>query len=176
MDVDLLQEEEYAIGGLSPYSYYHGWCFPQNMEFYNRFVCFNNVPKSLIEEWKRIYIFLLKKETFLWHGKRLLLKNPANTGRVKLLLDMFPDAKFVHISRNPYDLYFSMSRFMRTVIPLYCLQTPPFDEIEELILNLYAEIYNSYFIEKKLIPAGNLVEIKYEDFIENPIREIKKNL
>ena len=121
-------------------------------------------------------IFLLKKRDVSMDGKRLLLKNPANTGRVKLILDMFPDAKFVHISRNPYDLYFSMSRFMRTVIPLYCLQTPPFDEIEELILNLYAEIYNSYFIEKKLIPAGNLVEIKYEDFIENPIREIKKNL
>ncbi len=105
------------------------------MEFYNRFVCFNNVPKSLIEEWKRIYISIKKRDVSM-DGKRLLLKNPANTGRVKLILDMFPDAKFVHISRNPYDLYFSMSMFMRTVIPLYCLQTPPpFDEIEELILN-----------------------------------------
>lgn len=98
MDVDLPQEEEYTICGLSPYSYYHSWCFPQNMEFYNRFVCFNNVPKSLIEEWKRIYISIKKRDVSM-DGKRLLLKNPANTGRVKLILDMFPDAKFVHISR-----------------------------------------------------------------------------
>lgn len=74
MDVDLPQEEEYAVGGLSKYSYYHGWCFPQNMEYYNRFVCFKGVPDSSIEEWKKIYLFLLKKETFLWDAGVYFLK------------------------------------------------------------------------------------------------------
>ncbi len=175
MGVDLPQEEEYAIGGFSPFSYYHGWCFPWNMEFYNRFVCFNGFPSSVIEKWKKFYLYLVKKETFFWGGRRLLLKNPANTGRIKLLLEMFPEAKFIHIQRNPYHLYYSMVRFMRTVIPLYCIQTPPpFKIVEELMLQLYVEIYRKYFEERVLIPAGNLVEVRYEDFIRDPLEEVRR--
>ena len=57
MDADFPQEDEYAIGAFSPYSYYHGWCFPKNMDFYNRFVCFNDVKKKDIEDWKKIYLY-----------------------------------------------------------------------------------------------------------------------
>jgi hypothetical protein len=58
----------------------------------------DNIPKNVIEEWKEIYLYLLKKETLYRDGKRLVLKNPANTARVTLLLEMFPNARFVHIS------------------------------------------------------------------------------
>ena len=35
------------------------------------------------------------------------------------------------------------------------------------------EIYKKYFIEKKIIPEGNFIEVKYEDFISNPLKEMK---
>ncbi len=64
---------------------------------------------------------------------------------------MFPDAKFIHIHRNPYHVFLSMMRFMRIVIPLYCVLNPPeIDIIENNIMNFYKEIYKKYFIEKKL--------------------------
>ncbi|HEC92641.1 MAG TPA: sulfotransferase [Candidatus Atribacteria bacterium] len=119
--------------------------------------------------------FPTKKRDFSMGCRRLLLKNPANTSRVKLLLEMFPNAKFVHICRNPYDLYFSMIRFMRTVIPLYCIQIPPpFEEVEELMMKLYVEMHQRYFLDRQLIPDGSLVEIRYEDFIDNPLGEVRK--
>ncbi|MCD6222495.1 MAG: sulfotransferase, partial [Thermoplasmata archaeon] len=31
-----------------------------------------------------------------------------------------------------------------------------------------------YFKEKELIPEGNLVEVRYEDFVSNPFKEIKR--
>jgi len=40
LGADLPQEDIYALGALSPYSYYHGWCFPQNMERYNNYIDF----------------------------------------------------------------------------------------------------------------------------------------
>jgi len=174
MDADFPQEDEYALGAFSPYSYYHGWCFPKNMDFYNRFVCFNDVSKKYIEDWKKVYTYLIKKVTLKVEGKPLVIKNPSNTGRIKLLLEMFPDAKFVHIQRNPYHVFLSMMRFMRIVIPLYCVQNPPrIDIVENSMMNLYEEIYKNYFIEKKLVPKGNFVEVKYEEFIDNPIKELK---
>ncbi len=175
MDADLPQEEEYALGGTSIYSYYHGWIFPKNMEYYNNFVLLDNVPQYIIDNFKRHYINLLKKATYKNNGKRLLLKNPSNTARIKILLDLFPDAKFVHIQRNPYHQYLSMIRFMKLVIPLYCVQNPPsFDIIEKKMMNLYAKMYKKYFKERTLIPKRNLVEIRYEDFINDPYSETKK--
>ncbi|MDG6219801.1 MAG: sulfotransferase, partial [Candidatus Thermoplasmatota archaeon] len=142
MGADLPQEDEYALGGTSVYSYYHGWCFPKNMRLYDRYVWLDDVPERVVEEFKRNYLYLLKKASFKNKGRCLLSKNPSNTARVKLLLDMFPDAKFVHIHRNPYHQYLSMVRFMKTVIPLYCLQTPPpFEQVEGHLLDMYEHMY-----------------------------------
>jgi hypothetical protein len=175
MDADFPQEDEYALGAFTPFSYYHGWSFPKNMDFYNRFVCFNKVPKEYIEEWKKVYLYLIKKVILNENDKRIVIKNPSNTGRIKLLLEMFPDAKFVHIHRNPYHVFLSMMRFMRIVIPLYCVQNPPkIDIIENSMMNLYEEIYKNYFKDRDLIPKGNFVEVKYEDFVINPLSELKK--
>jgi omega-hydroxy-beta-dihydromenaquinone-9 sulfotransferase len=175
MGADLPQEEEYGIGGMSVYSYYHGWCFPKNMNLYDRYVWLDDVSDRVVEDFKKTYLYLLKKASFKNAGRCLLLKNPSNTARVKVLLELFPDAKFVHIHRNPFHQYLSMVRFMRTVIPLYCLQTPPpFEQVEKHLLGMYERMYKKYLSERSLIPEGNLVEVSYEDFVSDPMVELKR--
>lgn len=174
MHADFPQEDQYAVGAFSPYSYYHGWCFPKNMDFYNRYVLMDDVSDFDIQRWKDVYLYLLKKVTLAVGGKRLVLKNQDNTAKVKLLLEMFPDAKFVLIQRDPYDLYYSMLKFMRMVIPLYCVQNPPlFDAVEDSMMDLYAKMFRKYLKERSLIPKGNLIEVKYEDFIREPMEIIQ---
>jgi hypothetical protein len=174
MNADYPQEDQYAIGAFSPYSYYHGWCFPQNMEFYNNFVCMDNVPQDEIEKWKQTYLYLLKKITLQQHGKQLVLKNQDNTGKVKLLLEMFPEAKFIFLYRNPYTLYYSMMKFMRIAIPRYCVQTPPaIEDVERSMMNLYARMMKKYLTERKKIPPENLVEVRYEDYLSDPLPQIE---
>jgi len=174
MGTDLPQEEEYAIGAFIPYAYYNGWIFPKSMGFYNKFVCMNNISKNVIDEWKETYLYFLKKLTYYRDGKRLILKNPAHTARIKHLLEMFPDAQFINIYRNPYYLYYSMMRFLRIVVPIYCIQKSDMQTLEGHMLDLYTQMYKKYFEERSLIPEGNLVEIKYEDFIQNPLKNVKK--
>jgi hypothetical protein len=174
MGTDLPQEEEYAIGAFIPYAYYNGWIFPKNMGFYNNFVCMDNVSKAVKDEWKETYLYFLKKLTFYRDGRRLILKNPAHTARIKILLEMFPDAQFINISRNPYHLYYSMMRFLRIVVPIYCLQKHDMQKLEGHMLDLYAQMYKKYFKERSLIPEGNLVEIQYEDFIQNPLENVER--
>jgi hypothetical protein len=174
MDAEYPQEDQYAIGAFCPYSYYHGWCFPKNMELYNASVCMENVPEETIEKWKRCYLYILKKITFAQHGKQLILKNQDNTGKIKLLLEMFPDAKFIFLYRNPYDLYFSMMKFMRITIPRFCIQKPPsLEVVEESMLKLYSQMIKKYIMERRLIPKNNLVEICYEKFIDQPYQEMQ---
>jgi hypothetical protein len=180
MHVDFPQEDQYAVGAFSPYSYYHGWCFPKKMEYYNKYVIMDNVSQKDIQKWKDIYLYILKKVSYYVKGKRLILKNQDNTAKVKLLLEMFPNAKFLLITRNPYSLYYSMMKFMRIVIPLYCVQKPPDIKIvEESMMNLYERMFKKYLKEHNLIPKDNLLEVKYEDLISQPyitIKKIYKNL
>ncbi len=173
MNADFPQEDQYAIGAFSPFSYYHGWCFPQNMEFYNNYVCMDNVSQHNIDAWKQIYLYIIKKITLQQNGKQLVLKNQDNTGKIKLLLELFPDAKFIFLYRNPYTLYCSMMKFIRITLPRFCIQNPPeIEDVEQIMMQLYIRMIQKYLNERSNIPPGNLVEVRYEDFISRPMAQM----
>ncbi len=173
MSPELPQEEEYALGALTPYAYYNAWMFPRNIRRYHRFVSFKGVERRIVAEWKRAYLKLLRKLTFASGGRRLLLKNPANTARVRLLLEMFPRAQFVFVHRNPYEVYRSKWHFLTRVLPLYCVQEPPgIQELQEAVFDLYEETTRAYLEARSLIPQGALAEVAYADLIRDPLATV----
>jgi omega-hydroxy-beta-dihydromenaquinone-9 sulfotransferase len=175
LGADLPQEEEYALGNISPYSFYNGWIFPKNMDLYNNYVDFQNVSEREIKEFKRIFHYYIQKLTLYYHGKQLLLKNPSNTARIKILHEMYPDAKFIHIYRNPYHVYLSMKRNIEKEMILYCLQKPPSWEVfEKAMVDMYKRMFKKYFNEIKQVPKENQIDVKYEDLMQNPLGEIKR--
>ena len=175
MAVDHPQEDQYAVGGFKPYSYSHGYCFPKNIEFYNRYVTFDNVRQNEIDDWKNIYLYLIKKITYKVNGKQILSKNQDNTAKIKEILELFPNAKFILMKRNPYNLYYSMMKFLRIVLPLFTIQKlPPIEKVEDSMMTLYEKMFKKYLNTKYLIPKGNLIEVKYEDLISNPLDIIEK--
>lgn len=173
--LDSPEEEEYALGNMSPYCFYHGWFFPKNMKkFFNKFALFDGVSEQVKTEWKIIYVKFLKKVTYSVNGKRLVIKNPANTARIKILLEIFPDAKFIHIYRNPYVVYASTKHFYQNILPYYAFQDISEEEIEENIITFYQKLMQAFLNLKNTIPPENFAEIKYEDFEKNEIEEMRK--
>lgn len=149
LGVDLPQEDEYGIGNISPYSFYHGWCFPKNRDFYYSFVHFDGVSKYRVDDWKKTYLYYIKKVSLYNNGKQLVLKNSSNTGRVKLLLELFPNAKFIHIFRNPYYVFLSMKRNIEKEMTLYCVQKPADQEnFEMAMVKMYNRMYEKFLEEK----------------------------
>ncbi len=174
MDADLPYEEEYAIANLSPYSFYHGWYFPRRIDHYfKQQVTFEGDENETIEKWRQVYSYFLKKITYKNNGKRIMLKSLVNTGKIKLLLEMFPDAKFIHIYRNPYKVYFSTWKLYKRILPIFSFQHVKIEQFDKLIIKFYKELYAKYFEEKKLIPKENLVEIRYEDFVKEPVETLE---
>jgi hypothetical protein len=171
MSASLPYEDEYAMANLSPYSFYHGWYFPRKINHYFRkYVLFENVSDEIVEKWKLTYSYLLKKISYKHKGKKILLKSLVNTGRIKLLLDTFSDSKFIHIYRNPYKVYLSTWRLYEKILPLFSFQHVKREEMDSFILEFYKKIYTKYLDEKKLIPKENIVELKYENFIKDPVK------
>ncbi len=168
-------EDEYAILHASPYSYYLGLYFPRRTyDLFKKFVLFERVDKQTRKRWKQVYLRILKKLTFSSNGKRLVLKNPMNTGRINLLLEMFPDAKFIHIYRNPYSVYCSLRRLHTSKAHTNFMQSFSDEEREDVIISMYRELMQSYLIQKEAIPSGNLVELKYEYFVNNQMEELER--
>ena len=174
MGSDEPTEEEYSIGAMSVYGFYNGFIFPRNFDFYSRYNSFDTCSKKDVEKWKKTYTYFLKKMTLRYDGKMLFLKNPTSTYRIKYLLEMFPNAKFIHIYRNPYDMYASTLRFYREVFAIYALQTWDDDLLQQCIIDNYVEMYQKLQQERSLIPEENIIDIKYEDFIKDPMSHIER--
>ena len=56
-----------------------------------------------------------KALTFANRGRRLVLKSPPHTAAYPTLLKLFPDARFVHVVRDPYAVYPSTLHLWRVL-------------------------------------------------------------
>jgi len=169
----LPKEEEFAIGNMGIESMASALYFPaKSSEYVDRFVLFKGNPKEK-ENWKRNHSFFLKKISFKNIGKRLLLKSPFDTGRVNEILEVYPDAKFIHIHRHPYAVYSSNEELFEGVLPQTAFHCIGNEEMEQHLLYSYKATYRKYFAERELIPKKNLYEVSYEDFIGNELNYLE---
>ena len=174
MRAGLPYEEEYALANMCTQSFYHAWYFPRKWDHYFRkYVLFDGIGEKEKNKWRNAYIRLLKKIAYKHDGKTILLKSPVNTGRIKELLEIFPDAKFLHIYRNPYRVYLSTWKLYRKILPIFSFQHIDMEELDRNIITFYRETYKKYLKERHLIPDGNLVEISYETFYTDPMYNLE---
>ena len=160
-------EDELDLGAMTGLSPCLGWYFPRERAEYDRSLTFDGMPSPEVARWGRALTTFLKKLT-VRHGCPLVLKSPPHTARVRLLLDLFPDARFVHIHRHPYDVFRSTRHTIRTVQPAFRFQdAPPPDD--ESILRTYTAMYDAYFTQRRLVPAGRLCEVGFDDLRRNPV-------
>lgn len=164
-------EDEFALAILSLRSPLLSWPFPRREQYYDQDLTFQNSSRQGLEKWKNSLLLLCKKIT-LKYQCRIIFKSPAHTARIKLLLEMFPEALFIHIHRNPYTVFLSTRKLYDTAIPGSYLQKPKLDQINDGILRRYRLMYDAFFEQVNLIPKENYVEIGFEDFEQDLIATI----
>lgn len=171
MDIADPQEDEFALCSLAAPSVALGWGFPRNAARYDRYLTFRDATAEEVAEFRHSLLHFVRKLSSKY-GKPLVLKSPAHTGRVRILLDMFPDARFIHIRRNPFDVFQSTEHMIRTVSPWHALQRANHD-VRELVLRQYREIYDAYFDDLPMIATGRMCEIRFEDLEARPIEVLE---
>ena len=163
--VDLPQEEEFALTNMMPYTYYNFWFFPKRqLEYARRYMLFEGATDEELRTFADTFDKLIRISLWNTHGTQFLSKNPPHTGRVPELLKMFPNARFIYLMRNPYTVFESTRAFFtNTIQPLKLHDISP-EELESNILEVYTMLYRKYMADRDLIPAGQLIEVKFEDF------------
>lgn len=165
-------EDEFAIASYCGVSPYVRFLFPVTAD--NGYTELDpcELEREALERWKEAFIMFLKKLT-LSEGKRMVLKSPPHMGRIRTLLELFPDAQFVHIVRNPYAVYLSTQRLWRNSLGFAHLQQPDEGLVDELILSWYSRLFSLFERDKGLIPRGALHEMKFEDLEADPLGSLK---
>jgi hypothetical protein len=167
------QEDEFALALLSGKSPYLGWIFPRNRDYYDKFLTFREASAADIAAWRAAFELFAKKLT--WKYKRpLVLKSPGHTCRIKLLLEIFPGAKFVHIHRNPFAVFPSWRKTLLANFEIQRVQRPRTDDLDDWIIRHYRVMHDIFFEERGLIPAGHFVDLAFEDLERDPVGEVRR--
>lgn len=141
LGLDLPQEEEFALCNRCGHSFYVGWYFPRRMdELFRKYVLFEGLSEPERIGWSETYLDVLKKATIRTNGRPLVLKNPVNTARIPTLLQLFPQAKFIHVYRDPYTVFKSTLNFHRATLDMVAFQKIPDSEIERNVLTFYRDM------------------------------------
>ncbi len=170
---DRPQEDEFALSMFGVGSPYKTIAFPNNAPVDQEYLDMQGVSETGLRQWKRAFKQFLQQITYKT-GKRLVLKSPPHTARIKTLKGMFPDAIFIHIVRDPYVVFPSTVNLWRTLYKTHGMQTPSYVGLEELVLKTFIRMYEKLEEGKKLLAPKQFYELRYEDLVKNPEAEMVK--
>jgi hypothetical protein len=173
MTTDSPEEEEFALCRLTFLSPYLGWAFPERAAHYDRYLTFRDVPQREVERWQAAFLLFARK--LAWKYRRpLIFKSPPHTARIRLLLKLFPDARFLHIRRDPYSVYQSSRRMHLLACRVSGFQRHDPQEWHGRTLRLYKAMYDAFFQDKPLVPAGQFAEVAFEDLEKDPVGQVRR--
>jgi hypothetical protein len=85
---------------------------------------------------------------------------------------LFPQARYVIIERNPYEVFVSNLKLWRTLLDMYSLESYSLAEIEAFVLAAYLIHEESIAEGVRNISPRALARVRYEDLVADPIGQM----
>jgi hypothetical protein len=171
---DRPMEDEFALQSLGVPTPYLSVMFPNRGAVYPEYLSLRELPERERERWKRELLQFCKRVA-LRDKRRLVIKSPAHTARVRTLLEMFPDAKFVHLSRDPNALYRSTVGLWRSLNVEEGLQVVRDESwVGPFVIDSLHRMYDAYLEDRELLGDDQLIELRYEDLVRDPKQQLRK--
>ena len=166
------QEEEMALGNMNQLCYYNVFYYPQNMKsHFDRSIFMEGVSDEEQIKFEDAYRLLVRKLSIAGKDKPLLLKNPASTARIEILNRLFEGARFIHIVRNPFDVFASMLHHYPRLLNAFAWQDFDKIDLEEMVFYKYRRVMDGYLAQRQIV-GDRLLETSYETIVADPACEI----
>jgi omega-hydroxy-beta-dihydromenaquinone-9 sulfotransferase len=172
------QEDEFAMCMLGLPSPYLTIAFPNRPPIDQEYLDPAGMPPRALARWKRGFLDFVKTVTFK-QKKRLVLKSPPHTARIKVLHEMFPDALFVRIVRDPYVVFPSTVKLWKSLYDTHGFQTPTFAGLEEFVFATFLKMDERFEEGRRLLEPEQICDVRYENLVADPegtIRSIYERL
>ena len=167
------QEDEFALMNLGVGTPYLEWAFPNRGRHWDDYLTLQPLPAAERQKWKDQFDWFVRRLT-LHKPRRLVMKSPTHTARVATLLELYPQARFVHVVRNPLDTIPSTIRTWTRMTDAMSLQYRRDPISEDRILDVFNLMYDQFEQDRALIPAERFYEVRYEDLVADPLAELEK--
>jgi omega-hydroxy-beta-dihydromenaquinone-9 sulfotransferase len=181
------QEDELAVMNLGAGSFFETFAFPNRRPVRADYIELTKLNEKQRRKWIAARIYFMKQVLYRRQCQarrsatsravgRLLLKSPADTARLGLLCSLFPQACFIHLVRNPTDIFASSTHFWKSLAETQSLQVPDWDSqpdgtpsIDEFVLMTFERLYRNFELERHAIPAQQIIDVRYEDMVRDPL-------
>ena len=174
------QEDEFALMMLGQPTPYWWFGFPGTSQADPEALTLDGLPAAERQQWQStLREFVANCWTYKERPEsRIVLKSPGHTARVDLLLNAFPDARFIHISRDPEEIIRSYRRFMPALAADLSVTGGPDDAaraaFEGRAIEDFSRVYEKYRQTRSLIPEGHLKEISFSDLRADPMARLRE--
>jgi len=170
---DRPQEDEFALCNMGLPSPYLMLLFPNRPRPFEEYYELADVPPRDRERWKQGLKWFIQCLTLQRPG-RVVLKSPTHTFRIRVLLELFPKARFVHIVRDPLVVFPSTVKLWKRLSTDQGLQVPRHEGLEEHVLRTFEHMYEVFERDRRLIPPGQFCEVRFEQLVSDPVGEVRR--
>jgi hypothetical protein len=170
---DRPQEDEFALANMGAPSPYRRMAFPVTSSDRPQALDLATLSPAELATWKqtmRRFLTLLSVRD----PRRPVLKSPPHTARMAVLAEMFPEARFLHVVRDPFVVFPSTMRLWRSLHRFQGMQVDPGDTLENYVFTAFEEMYAAFERDRAVLPPGRLQEIRYEDLIADPVARMQE--
>jgi hypothetical protein len=168
---DRPQEDEFALANMGAPSPYRRMAFPVTSPDVPQALDLSGLSPAELDRWRRTLRRFLATLA-VRDPRRPVLKSPPHTARVGILAEMFPEARFLHVVRDPFVVFASTMRLWRSLHEVQGLQVDPGDRLERYVFAAFEEMYAAFERDRAALPAGRLHELRYEDLVADPVARL----
>lgn len=170
---DRPQEDEFALMNLGAPSHYAYAAFPHHSSAYAKSLCLHSLSDHSQALWRQCMAAFVRRLR-VKDARRIVFKSPPHTAKIEALLDLFPSAKFIHLSRSPYSVIPSSRYTAEVLIGRFSLQACDGRVGISEIIDHFNLLHYAYRQQRCLIPDGHLCELRYEDLVRDPVRSLSE--
>jgi omega-hydroxy-beta-dihydromenaquinone-9 sulfotransferase len=167
------QEDEFGLCNLGVGSPYATIAFPNHGPQNEAYLELDALPAEEHLRWRAALLAFLKGLTYARPG-RLVLKSPTHTFRLPTLTQMFPQARWINMVRNPLEVFSSTVRLWRSLYAAYGYQKPRYEGLEEFVLATFARMHDRLEATRGLVSSGALIDVRYEDLVRAPVQTVRR--
>jgi hypothetical protein len=171
--LDRPQEDEFALCAMGMPSPYVNIIYPNNPPIDPEFLTLKDVSPEQRQAWLDGLEYFLRSLTVA-ENKCVVFKSPPHTARIAAILERFPDARFVHIHRNPYTLYASTFNLWMQLAVVHGLQRPSGKQYETRIFEMFEEMYAAFAEDIKLLKPEQFTEVAFKELTAETVVTLEK--
>ena len=167
------QEDEFAccLAGLP--SPYETIAFPRHRRQNWRETDLDDLTPQQRECWDRLYLQVLRTVSYRRPGQ-LVLKGPLHTCRIPHLARLFPQARYIHLIRDPRQVIPSTIHLWRALYAWFGLHRANPADLEDDVFDTFHHVHARFDRHRTLIEPHRLCELRHEELTQDPVRQLRR--